>query len=272
MALFMLLFAGASAARAERDVIIFADFACTESAAGDPDDCLAVKALQDAQNINILAVVASGGNATRQVSHRLGRMLFPDLRILPGSNPRVRWRTKTHEIVADLAMGAGAGVSVLVLSPAGDFAMTLRQRPRLLDVIKGVVLVAGRAPGDRFEMVPGGRVLRDMNYEKDRRAMQEVLPRLFRHRVATRFVGFRAAMNTTLPEGFMDHRFVPEAQRAWARKTRFWFGARLPPFDVVAAMALTRYVRHLQCHPVKIEAGRDLLVRPARRSYFSFCD
>ena len=106
----------------ERTLVIFADFACTDNAAGDPDDCLAVEALRRTDTVHILAVVAAGGNASAQRSYGLGLSKFPDLLVLPGSHPGAKRSGTTHHRVAKLIKQGRGDVSFLVLSPATDLA------------------------------------------------------------------------------------------------------------------------------------------------------
>lgn len=256
----------------QRDVVIFADFACTNIAAGDPDDCLAVEALRRMKETNILAVVASGGNSSPELSLELGAEKFPDLRIFPGSRPRSRYIHRTYGKLAELIVSQNNSVTLLVLSPATDLANLASQHPGAFNYLEEVVFVAGRSPGDIFRMKSVGRTIRDMNYEKDREAFFYLLKLLHNKRIRTTFVGFRAAMNTAVPEKFFPRGFVPRAQRAWARKTRFWFGQSLPPFDLVAAMSVTAYRNKLRCEKVSIRAGSQLELRTARRSAFRFCE
>lgn len=265
--------AGMGAAHPEqRSVVIFADFACTDNAAGDPDDCLAVKALRRMDSINILAVVASGGNGSPELSLELGRSKFPNLRIFPGSRPRSRYVLRTHNKLAEIIGSHKSNVTLLVLSPATDVDILLAQNPRAFNSVEEVVFVAGRSPGDIFRVKSAGRTIRDMNYEKDRKAFFHLLPLLHKKGIRTTFVGFRAAMNTTIPEEFFPRDFVRKARRAWARKTRFWFGQSLPVFDLVAAMSLTTYRSKLRCRKVNIRAGRQLELRTSRHSVFRFCE
>jgi hypothetical protein len=269
----LLTVAEIGAAKAERrDVVIFADFACTDSASGDPDDCLAVRALRKTTGIDIFAVVASGGNSSPELSLKLGRSEFPDVRVFPGSRPRSGYMLRTYSKLTELIVSEKSSVTLLVLSPATDLANLLTHHPRALNHVEEIVFVAGRSPGDIFRMTSEGRTIRDMNYEKDREAFFHLLPLLHKKRIRTTFVGFRAAMNTAVPEAFFPRDFVRKAQRAWARKTRFWFGKSLPPFDLVAAMAVTEYRSILRCRKVNIRAGQQLELRPARRSVFRFCE
>jgi len=271
-ALFLTISGMGAAHEERRHLVIFADFACTDNAAGDPDDCLAVRALRNMNGIDILAVVASGGNASPELSLELGKSKFPDLRVFPGSRPRSRYMLRTHSKLAELIRSHTFGVTLVVLSPATDLANLVAQHPRALKHVEEVVFVAGRSPGDIFQMKSTGRTIRDMNYEKDRKAFFHLLPLLHKKRIRTTFVGFRAAMNTTVPEVFFPLNFVRKAQRAWARKTRFWFGQSLPPFDLVAAMSVTTYRSKLRCRYVSIRAGRQLELRTARHSVFRFCE
>lgn len=266
----LLLLLGQSPAPAEQtNLVIFADFACSNPAAGDPDDCLAVEALRRLEAVRILAVVAAGGNASERLSYQLGRSMFPDLVVLPGSRPRARYFSKTHRYIRDIIFGSANAVTVLVLSPATDFAVLVAQNPTVLSKVDQVVFVAGRSPGDKFRLRIGGRTLRDMNYEKNRRSFGLLLKALYEHRIEATFVGFRAAMNTQLQKQFMPSNFAHKSQKNWRRKMRFWFGAAPPAFDVVAAMAVTPWRAYLRCRSVAIWAGRDLVLQTTERSIFS---
>lgn len=261
-------FAKAEASR----IVIFADFACTDNAAGDPDDCLAVEALRREDSSRILAVMAAGGNTRADRSYELGQKLFKDLTLLRGTPPRSKRLTNGHRELAQLILMAPEPVVFLVLSPATDFAKLVMHEPQVLNRAEKVVFVAGRRPGDEFRLAPGRRALRDMNYEKDRGAFAAILPLLFDTRVHTKFIGFRAGMNADVPDSFLPADFVKRAQREWRRKCRFWFGGETPPFDVVAAMAATRHNERLDCIPTGLRAGKRLELTPTRRSVFELCE
>lgn len=269
----ILLWLGSSSALADRtNLVIFADFGCSDAAIADPDDCLAVEALRRSETVNILAVVAAGGNVSERLSYQLGQELFPNLLVLPGSRPRARYWSNTHRQIRKLIIESPSAVTVVVFSPATDFAELVTHHQAVLSNVDQVVFVAGRSPGDAFRAQPGGRLIRDMNYEKDRRSFRHLLPVLNEHRVAVTFVGFRAAMTTPVPAEFMPSAFVNKAQRRWRRKTRVWFGASLPAFDVVAAMAVTPWRSALRCRPVTVRAGRDMVLLDTERSRFQFCE
>ncbi|MBM2295039.1 nucleoside hydrolase [Sulfitobacter pseudonitzschiae] len=256
------------------EIIIFADFACTENTVGDPDDCLAVEALSRRKSVKILAIVATGGNANENLSFKLGQTLFPDLLVLQGSRAGVRSKgvletnRKLHEIIRSNVNG----VIILALSPATDFAMLVNHQRSVLDNVKAVVFVAGRSPGDEFQVRDNGRKIRDMNYEKDRGSFGTILLALHDHRIKTTFVGFRASMNARLPAEFVSRHFKQRARQSWRRKTIFWFGGELPLFDAVAALTVTRWHNSLNCRPVNVRAGKHLELRSSPRSNFSFCE
>ncbi|WP_338101075.1 nucleoside hydrolase [Roseovarius tolerans] len=192
--------------------------------------------------------------------------------MLPGSRPRTKRSAATHQRVTRLIEQGRGDVTFLVLSPATDLAKLIGSYPTVLKRTREIVFVSGRSPGDRFYAKSGGKEVRDMNYVKDRLAYKAVLPLLYDKGIKTTFVGFRAAMNTTVPNSFMPVGFAQKAQQAWHRKTRFWFGTRLPPFDVVAAMAVSPYHNRLRCRYVNIRAGDDLILSSTQHSYFTFCD
>ena len=252
-------------------VVIFADFACTEDAAGDPDDCLAVEALRRSPSVEILAVMTAGGNTHAHRAYELGTSKFPTLAVFPGSRPRSKRVTKAHLELARLISTRKTKLTFLVLSPATDFMKLVNVAPEVLDHANEVVFVAGRAAGERFRIRAGGRELRDMNFEKDRRAFVKLLPILFERKIPTTFVGFRAAMNTKVPVELMPLDFVSNAQRAWKRKCKFWFGGETPPFDLVAAMTVTRFRNLLSCQNSKVVVGRNIILENSHSSNFRMC-
>ena len=271
LAVFVISLGCSIASAGERNVVIFADFACTDNAAGDPDDCLAVEALRRTPSVTIVAVMTTGGNTHSQLTYDLGRAMFPKMTIFPGTRPRSNRITKAHHQLAALISKQKSNLTFLVLSPATDFAKLIRTAPETLNMANEVIFVAGRTPGDTFQLHTGGRKLRDLNYEKDRSAYADLLPMLFAQRVKTTFVGFRAGMNTQVPREFMPADFVAKAQVTWAQKCQIWFGGKMPPFDVVASMAVTQHKRLLSCQKVKVTAGHDLKLESISGSNFQFC-
>ncbi|WP_162933115.1 hypothetical protein [Roseovarius sp. EL26] len=144
------------ASAGENHVVIFADFACTDNAAGDPDDCLAVEALKGIPHVNIVAVMTTGGNTQARRAFELGKTLFPDLVVLPGTRPRSKQILPAHYKLASLIKDLGSEVRVLVLSPATDLKKLNAISPDILKTVEQVVFVGVAHLVIHLQCGPGG--------------------------------------------------------------------------------------------------------------------
>jgi len=254
-----------------RNVFVIADAGCTAQFTADPDDCMAIEAMFRNPEVRVIGIMASYGNKDIHTSNRLIRKLFSTTHHYSGSAGKTGTSTSDHEEVAAL-LEDHKNVDLIVLSPATDAKHLLVEYPKVLEHLNSVVFVAGRAPGVKFQ--PGGRkVVKDFNYFQDPTAFHELLPVLNEHQIPTYFSGYTAGMNVKLPEGYLRSDFIARQQRAWHRKTEFWFGRNLPSFDTVASLVVTSHMRRMACYPVRPKMTSTKLILERRPfSVFMFCE
>lgn len=254
-----------------KTVLIFSDLACSFNQIADPDDCLAVRALMDDASVDIMGLITTSGNGTAQSAKLMATKLFPSL---PTFNLSTQYASNIDfEKCADAVLASREKLTILVFGPATQFNRFIKEHTAVLDNIEEVVFVAGRSPGAIFTVSSRGRTIKDLNYEKNRSAFIEVLPLLLKQKIRLTFIGFEAGMNVALPKGFLDTAYLAPQRRRWARMTKWWFGAQLPAFDLVAALFVTKYRGLLKCkHVTRIVTGKKLILETGRpESLVKFC-
>ncbi len=253
-----------------RKVFVIADAGCTAQLTADPDDCMAIEAMLRNPKVRVVGIMSTYGNKKLATSSGLIRGLFPGTPHFVGSVDKDALSTSAHAEVASLIM-AHKHVDLMVLSPATDAKHLLVEYPKVLESLNSVVFVAGRAPGVKFRL-SGGKEIRDFNYQKDSFSFRTLLPILVEHRILTYFSGYTAGLNVKLPDGYMRKDFISQQQRAWQRKTDWWFGRSLPSFDTVASLLVTKHKHRMNCYPVRARISRaQLVLVNTAHSMLMFC-
>lgn len=267
-------------------VWIDADAACGTGRRRDPDDCLAVLSLASAQNMEIVGISTSFGNAPVSVTDSVMRKLVHELgsdvgRVLPvfkGCGAAAQQclesgGSRNAQAALRQTLQAGA-VDYVALGPLTNLAAVLTREPALASRITRIIAVMGRRPGHRFHpsenrgigaMLFGhGPIFRDLNAVLDTAAISVVL----RSGVAIILVPYTAARQVSLTRSDLDRiagtgragRWVAERSLSWLDFWRRDVGLNgFYPFDLMAA-AYARDATDFRCAHASAWVGDDALL------------
>jgi purine nucleosidase len=265
-------------------VWIDTDAACGHSPRTDPDDCLAILLLAQAQDVTIAGVSTVFGNAPLAVTDSTTRALVTALHAAGLQSPPVFRGSPAPRTPRDVAAPFGAPPAhdrlrlalqeaplvIVALGPMTNVAAALRDRPELRARVRRVVAVMGRRPGHLFHPVEGGTarsflghgpVFRDFNVAKDADAVAEVLAM----QLPTTFVPYEAARDVAIHDGVLRGMSARGGAAAWVAKRagawlEYWreeIGREgFYPFDVVAAAFVLRPTL-LRCADVTAAVRKD---------------
>ena len=271
-------------------VWIDADAACGTGKRRDPDDCLALLSLANANHVQIAGISTVFGNAPINETDQVMRALVQEIAV-----------HADRHVSANLAVFKGCGAAaqgcledggsldaqaalrqalqrgpldVVMLGPLTNLAAVLTAEPALASRVTRVVAVMGRRPGHRFHpsenhatgaMLFGhGPIFRDLNAVLDTDAVSVVLA----SGIPLIFIPYTAARQVSMTGSELDRvartgpagRWVAERSRAWLA---YWCSeaglAGFYPFDLMAA-AYVRNPAQFACARVTAWVGDDALL------------
>lgn len=239
------------------------DAACGHSRRSDPDDCLALFALAQADGMDIAGISTVFGNADIGVTDRTTRNLASKLAVsgyaLPdvtrgAPEPLAKSKPAPTAATAALAGALGDGpLTILALGPLTNVAATLRLHPALAKNVERIIAVMGRHPGHLFHPSEGkshgilfghGPVFSDLNFRKDPGAARFLLST----DVPITLIPYEAARDRALTPADLARIANEDAAGAWvADASRGWLAFwqesvglnGFYPFDLVAAQYVT---------------------------------
>jgi len=262
-------------------VWIDTDAACGRSSQTDPDDCLAILLLMQAEGVEVVGVSTVFGNAPIEVTDATTRALIAELGSAGvGTAPVYRGAAEPADAGGPLAgpvarEGLRAALAarplvIVALGPLTNIVAALGERPDLQARVTGVVAVMGRRRGHLFHPVEGGTapsllghgpVLSDFNFKQDPVAATALLGM----RLPLTLIPYEAAREVTLSAGAFDRMEAHGGPAAWvARRARRWLGHwrddigidGFYPFDALAAgYAIEPSL--LRCADVSAWVGKD---------------
>ena len=218
----------------------------TQKGSCDPDDVMALAALQAAGH-EPLAIIAAAGNGHREIVWRTAQR-YADW--APTYQGHGGCNSPGQQALA-AALEAGP-LTVLALGPLTDLAMLTECRPDLVANINEVIFVGGRRDGEEFYLgnpFNPFRGMRDLNVYVDQRAVATVL----NHDIALTLVPFRAGKEVRVKVSDVARYLSPDAvasAQTWAFNIAwldhdplqavaaiFTNSVELPAFDPMAALA-----------------------------------
>lgn len=268
-----------------RRVWIDTDAACGTGSWRDPDDCLALLAVLERFDIEVVGISTVFGNAPLDVTDAVARELIG--RLVASGGRAVPVHRGCARAAADCARGQDAEralraaiergpLTILALGPLTNVALAFARDEAVRPNVH-LVAVMGRRPGHRFHPTEGrsttallfghGPVFSDFNFALDPGAAAAVLSSGAR----ITLIPYEAARDVRLDEHDLDRiggRGLPGAwvaarSRAWLEQWRRSIGLdAFYPFDLVAAMYVIARER-FDCARVCAWVGRD-----HRRSIF----
>jgi purine nucleosidase len=284
---------GGSVPALSNRVWIDTDAACGTGARRDPDDCLALLALLEDSQLNVVGVSTVFGNApgpttqavTRELVAQLNTQRPVPVRVFEGSSEA--WREGTavtgsaalpalpvlpaHRAIASAL--ADGPMTFIALGPLTNLVAAVGTSPALQRNLAGIVAVMGRRPGHRFHPSEGrspramlfghGPVFSDLNLTSDPLAAQQVTgwgrPLILLPYEAARHVEMDAQALDALGARSAAGRWVAERSWQWLQ---FWqedVGRKgFFPFDLMAA-AFVLDPGQFRCANVKVWVGADPL-------------
>jgi purine nucleosidase len=262
-----------------RRVWIDTDAACGEGRSRDPDDCLALLALLNRPEVEVVGVSTVFGNAPLQTTDRVTHKLIdqiaaaggPKVSVFRGCGSAISSCAKGEAAEAALRTALERGpLTVLALGPVTNIAAVLTSTPQLRDRLS-VVAVMGRRPGHRFHPTEGrsgsamlfghGPVFTDLNFVLD----PDAAAALVDGKIHLTLIPYEAARDVLLTGRDLDRIASKDASGAWvAARSREWLDfwrqaiglAGFYPFDLVAAIYLVSPQR-FGCARVNAWVGRD---------------
>jgi pyrimidine-specific ribonucleoside hydrolase len=173
-----------------------------------------------------------------------------------------------RETAASLQLAArlrAERLKVILLGPATNLAVVLKNHPELASKIDEVIAVAGRRKGQRFTTgTTNPRAHRDFNFEQDPEAYRILL----KSNVPITFVPFEVSSKVWVTESDLQElekshskaaQYLLSASRAWLRLWKKTFNVDgFNPFDTLA-VARASHPQWLTCTAAKarIEMGPD---------------
>ncbi len=262
-----------------RRIWIDTDAACGASPTSDPDDCLAIILLANADALEIAGISTVFGNATLDITDTTTRTLVamldrPDhASIIVHRGSSAPNTTGTHP--SDLAYAAlqralaEGPLTILALGPLTNVAAALKDRPDLQRNVARLVAVMGHRPGHIFHPSEGssggmlfghGPVFRDLNFTKDPAAAAAVLAM----RMPVTLVPYDVARQVILGEADLERmantpvgQWVASRARGWLKFWREDIGMNgFHPFDLLAA-AYVLDPRLFNCAAARAWIGPD---------------
>jgi inosine-uridine nucleoside N-ribohydrolase len=244
----------------------------------DVDDGFALLQALHSPELDVRGVSVVFGNApladatpiARDVVARAGR---PDLGVFPGASSAGMLGVDSPAVraMAD-ALRAGP-LTILALGPLTNVATLLRRHGELAQMIREIVCVAGRRPGQQFRSTPSQRdPFPDLNFECDPDAMAVLLA----SDVPLVLAPWEVSSHLWIEREHLDRMAAAGGAAAWlAERSREWLafwerdlGAPgFNPFDTLAVgwLLVPALIEHMAADAV-IESGPrvpELLVRPA---------
>ncbi|MBS0658539.1 MAG: nucleoside hydrolase [Verrucomicrobia bacterium] len=260
---------------------VWIDTDCTLQRLRDVDDAFALVQALHAPELSIRGLSATYGNssveaaleATGEIVRRFGGPA--GVAALPVHRGAASARALGERTPATEALAAALRerpLHYLALGPATNLATCLRLHPELRPRLLGVVLIAGRQPGERLRIGPWNPYpFSDANFIKDPAAVRELLeggtpvpPLLLVPGGLARDCQLRPTDLEELATLSPDWAWLAAQCRLWLRTWRWLFGVEGGLlFDSVAVLAVT-HPAQVQAEPrfARIEAadGRPRLV------------
>lgn len=263
----LLAFTFTSAARAERiDVWFDVDTATTVA---DVDDGVMLIQAFRSPELRIRGVSVQYGNAPLEravpiAEHIVQRYGPPGLGVFAGAASAEDLGRTTPAVEAMAAALRERPMHILAVGPVTNVATLVDAHPELRERIVSIVMVAGRRPGQRFELAPRQpRPFRDFNFEHDVPAMQAVID----SGVDLVFAPWEVTRSTWLRPDDLAELRLSGGSGAWLEHTsRYWvkswqenLGLKgFTPFDTLAVAWLT-HPQWVESFPgrVAIDVGPD---------------
>ncbi len=242
----------------------------------DVDDAFALAQALHSPEIQIRGISVTYGNgplahaleAAREIVRRCGTGSGVNAAMVhAGAASAGELGTETDATRALIAALRERPLVYVALGPLTNLATLLQRQPNLASRLTAVVILASRAPGERFRV---GRwnpyPFHDANFEKDVPAMAEILAH---SGLTLRFVPMTATLSCTMTPRDLDAlaqagsagAWLAEHSRSWLRLWRWLFlvdGG--PMFDSVAILAVTH--RQLLSSEVRFVRIEDATARP----------
>lgn len=146
----------------------------------EPDDGLALVQSFNSPELQVRGVSAVFGNSpvdrgfpiAKEITGRYGPGGLSVFRGAAGGD-ELGEETEASRALAEALRNEK--MTVLALGPVTNVATVLANHPDLADQMEAIIAVAGRRPGQTFQIGDGGRPLRDFNFELDPEGFQVLL-------------------------------------------------------------------------------------------------
>lgn len=241
-------------------VWIDTDAACGHGRRTDPDDCLAILLLAQADSIEIVGISTVFGNAPLSVTEPTTRALMAELEA-SGFAPAHVYRGAPDAMVADTRSPEAAAqealrdaleegpLTIVALGPTTNIAAALSGRPDLQANVVRIISVMGRRQGHLFHPVEGGTansllghgpIFRDFNFAQDEASAAAIVAM----RLPMTLIPYEAARDIMIGGAVLDGMANRGGAAAWvAQRARAWLAywrddiarAGFYPFDLIAA-------------------------------------
>jgi pyrimidine-specific ribonucleoside hydrolase len=146
----------------------------------EPDDGLALVQAFHSPELLIEGVSVVFGNSPLDQGYPIGQEITerygPDgLAVFSGAASGAELGEETHASTALTEALRQQKLTVLALGPVTNVATVLKNHPELAGQMEAIIAVAGRRPGQTFQLGDGGKPLRDLNFELDPKGFQVLL-------------------------------------------------------------------------------------------------